>query len=56
MFEVIGPGYRIQDSSFPGWSELGRKVSELPRDFSLEKVHAHMDIAQTMHYACRSMF
>ena len=34
MFEVIGPGYRIQASSFPGWSELGRKAPELPRNFS----------------------
>ena len=54
MFELIGPGYRIQASSFPGWLELGRKVSELPRDFCRRKFHADMDIAQTMHYACRS--
>ena len=56
MFKVIDPRYRIQASSFPGWLELGRKAPELPRNFSLGKVHAHMDIAQTMHYACRSMF
>ena len=57
MTEVFDPGYRIRVGGLPaGWSELGRKAPELSRDDYLGKLHADMDIARTMHYACGSYF
>ena len=56
MSEVNDPGYRIRVGGLPaGWSELGRKAPELSRDDHLGKLHADMDIARTMHYACGSI-
>ena len=56
MSEVLDPGYRIRVGGLPaGWSESGRKAPELSRDDYLGKLHADMDIAQTMHYACGSI-
>ena len=56
MYEVFDPGYRIQVAGLPaGWSELDRKAPELSRDVYLGKLHADMDIARTMHYACGSI-
>ena len=57
MTEVFDPGYRIRVGGLPaGWSELGRKVPELSQDGYLGKLHTDMDIARTMHYACKSYF
>ena len=56
MSEVFDSGCRIQVAGLPaGWRELGRKAPELSRDDSLGKLHADMDIARTMHYACGSV-
>ena len=57
MSEVFDPGYRIRVGGLPaGWSELDRKAPELSRDDYLGKLHADMDIARTIHYACGSRF
>ena len=56
MSEALDSGYRIRVGGLPaGWSELGRKAPELSRDDRLGKLHADMDIARTMHYACGSI-
>ena len=57
MSEALDPGYRIRVGGLPaGWLELGRKAPELSRDDHLGKLHADVDIARTMHYACGSCF